>query len=77
MTGIKATLSNGEKSPYFQANETQRGPYNMKINQDMKIIKISARTTSTPYGIKFMYENRHELVEWSNESRYTTEHWTE
>ena len=49
----------------------------MGINLNKKIIRISARATTTMYGLKFTYTDRSELMNWSNESRYTSESWFE
>lgn len=59
MTGIRATLSNGKKSPIFKTNGEQAGPFTMSIdgNKRPKMLAVRSQEEGV-YGLRVTDKDR-------------------
>ena len=74
MTGVRATLSNGEQSPIFKTSGEQMGPFTMEIPQDRRAKKLSIRSEEDGiYGLNLADKYGKEIVEWPGD---VTQEWT-
>ena len=71
MTGIRVTMSNGEVSPIYKTRGQQVGLQTLKINQALKVRKVSLRTkdVKTCYGVKLATSTNHVICEWDESNR--------
>ena len=55
MTGIRATLTNGQKSPIFKTSGDQNGPITLQIDEKTRVHKLAIRSEEDGvYGMKMI-----------------------
>ena len=75
LTGVRATLSNGEQSPIFKTTGEQNGPITLHIDQNKRVRTLAIRSHEDGvYGLKVTDKHKKDIVEWSGD---VTQDWKE
>ena len=64
MSGIRVTLSNGERSPYFKANGSQNNHVTLNVNQGLNPKKITMRANLYVHKLIIVDEKNQALCNW-------------
>lgn len=68
MTGIRATLSNGARSPIFRTAGEQSGPIVMHIEQTKRAKTLGIRSREDGvYGLRINDRHMKSIVDWSGD----------